>query len=161
MAKGYDVLIEDINKLLKSNRVYIAAINGVFVKQRTRIFQEGNSSDGSKIGSYSTKKTYIGHTRQAKFVGKTKFEGGYREYKVLLGRGGGSFVNLRDTDQMLFDLGPTVINDSEFGIGFSNDFNGNKKEWMEKKYGKEIFATTDQEDEMFLKILDFELNKGE
>jgi hypothetical protein len=157
VAKGYDVLIEDINKMLKSNRVYIAALNGVFVRQRIRIF--GNSSNGSKIGSYSTKKTYIGRGRQAKFVGKTKFEGGYREYKVLLGRGGGSFVNLRDTDQMLFDLGPTIISDSEFGIGFNNEINGKKKEWMEEKYGKEIFATTDQEDETFLKVLDFELNK--
>lgn len=159
MATGFDTLIDEVNRKLKDNRIYLTALNGVFVEQRRRIFQQGRSSDNSKIGEYSTKPTYISRTKQTKFVGKTKFEGGYREYKTLLGKGGDIGVNLRETDQMLFDLGPTVIGKNEFGIGFDNQFNADKKEWMEKKYGKDIFATTPEEDELFMTILNNEINR--
>jgi hypothetical protein len=157
-SRGYDVLISDLNKLINSERAMIAAVNSVLVKHKTRIFQEGLAANNSKIGDYSTKPTYISVNRQAKNVGKTKFEGGYREYKTLLGKGGGALVNLRDTDQMMFDLG-TTVSKNEYGIGFNNDFNADKSKWMEDKFNKDIFITSDQEDELFVRVVQAEIER--
>ena len=157
-VKGYDILISDVNKMLGMERAMIAATNTVMVAQKKRIFENGNDASGSKIGTYSTKKMYMSKSRQAKNTGKTKFEGGYREYKSLTGKES-SFVNLWDTGQMRMDLGTTVISRSEYGIGFSNDFNADKAEWNEERFDKEIFITSDEEDELFVKVIEFELDK--
>lgn len=61
---------------------------------------------------------------------------------------------------MMMDLGTMVVGPGEYGIGFNNDLNGDKKEWMETKYGKDIFGTTQQEDEIFLRVVEFEINKN-
>lgn len=151
-VRGYDVLISDINRLIRSERIYIGAVNSVLAAQKERIFVNGQSSNGSKIGSYSTKPISISRKNQARSTGKTYFKGGYREYHSLIGKGSG-FVNLRNTDQMMMDLGTTVTG-NEYGIGFNNTINGDKRDWMEEKYGKEIFNTTDQEDDIFIKVIE-------
>lgn len=157
-ANGYEVLIADLNRLINLDRAGIAAVNSVLVKQKTRIFQSGLDANNGKIGQYSTKPTYISVKRQAKNTGKTKFPGGYREYKTLLGKGGGPIVNLRDTDQMMFDLG-TSVGKNEYAIGFSNQFNADKSNWMEDKFKKQIFISSQEEDEIFVKVLEAELDK--
>ncbi len=159
MAANYGPLIEDVNKMIQMNQVYVAAVNTVMAEQKKRIFQEGKATNESQIGQYGTKPISIAKDKQAKNTGKTYFKGGYREYKSLVGKGA-SFVNLRNTDQMMMDLGTTVVSSSEFGIGFNNEINGNKVTWMEDKYNKDIFATTDKEDELFLNVVNFELNKS-
>lgn len=156
-VKGYDELINEVNKMLQTDKIYLAAVNTVLAAQKKRIFQDGNSTTG-KIGTYSTTPISISKKNQAKNTGKTYFKGGYREYKSLVGKGS-SFVNLRNTDQMMIDLGSMVVAPKEYGIGFQNDFNGDKSGWMEKKYSKEIFATTEEEDNLFVNVVDFELNK--
>ena len=158
MVKGYDVLIADLNRIISNDRVMIAATNSVLAMQKKRIFEDGKASNESKIGSYATKPISISKKRQAKITGKTYFSGGYREYKSLTGKEAG-FVNLQDTGQMMIDLGSTVVGPNEYGIGFSNTFNADKSEWNETKYKKEIFATTDREDDLFIKVLEFELAK--
>lgn len=158
MVTGYEVLIADINRVLQNERVLIAAANSVLIRQRDRIFNQGKASDESKIGQYGTKPISISRNRQAKQTGKTYFKGGYREYKSLTGKESG-FVNLQDTGQMMMDLGTTVVAKGEVGIGFSNQFNADKSEWAEEKYKKEIFASTDDEDELFSKVIEFELDK--
>lgn len=157
MVKGYDVLIADINRIL-SNGVLVAAVNSVMAMQKKRIFEDGKASNDSKIGTYGTKPISISKGRQAKQTGKTRFRGGYREYKSLTGKEAG-FVNLQDTGQMMMDLGTTLVGRNEVGIGFSNTFNADKSEWNETKYKKEIFATTESEDDLFIKVLEFELGK--
>lgn len=157
-SKGYDVLIKDINKLLKNDRVMIAATNTVLAEQKKRIFQKGLASNDQKIGTYSTDPISISRKNQSRNTGKTYFKGGYKQYKGLTGKGN-SFVNLRNTDQMMMDLSTFVLGKNEYGIGFTNDFNANKAEWMEDKYNKEIFATTNKEDNLFVKVVEFELNK--
>lgn len=158
MAANYNELIDDVNKVLQMNAVYVAATNTVLAAQKRRIFQDGKAANESQIGTYGTKPISIARDKQAKNTGKTYFKGGYREYKSLVGKGA-SFVNLRNTDQMMFDLGTTVVSPKEFGIGFNNELNGNKVTWMEDKYNKDIFATSDKEDELFLNVVNFELNK--
>lgn len=151
-VRGYDILINDINRLIRSERIYIGAINSVLAAQKERIFVKGQSSDGSKIGTYGTKPISISRKNQSRNTGKTYFKGGYREYKSLIGKGS-SFVNLRNTDQMMMDLGTNVAG-NEFGIGFTNTFNADKRDWMEEKYSKDIFNTTDQEDDIFIKVIE-------
>ena len=158
MAQGYEILISDINRMLSNERVMIGAVNSVLVSQKKRIFQDGKASNETKIGTYGTKPISISRSRQARQTGKTRFPGGYREYKSLTGKES-SFVNLQDTGQMMMDLGTSVIGFGEYGIGFSNGFNGDKSEWNEKKYKKEIFATTEKEDNLFIKVVEFELER--
>lgn len=158
MVTGYEILIADINRLIQNERVLIAAVNSVLAAQKDRIFKQGNATDGSKIGRYSSKPISISRGRQARQTGKTYFKGGYREYKSLTGKES-SFVNLQDTGQMMMDLGTTIIGRGEVGIGFSNQFNGDKSYWAEEKYKKEIFFTSDDEDNLFDKVIQFELDR--
>lgn len=160
MAKGYDKLISQLNKLIVNDRAGIAAVNSVLAQQKKRIFQQGKDSNGSKIGSYSTTPISISKKNQARQTGKTYFKGGYRQYKSLIGKGSGT-VNLRNTDQMMMDLGTTVVARGKYGIGFSNPFNADKAEWNEERYEKEIFNTTTQEDNTFVRVYEFEIKKIE
>jgi hypothetical protein len=157
-VKGYDALINQVNAMIRNKNAGLAAINSVLAAQKKRIFQQGRASDESKIGTYSTKTISISKKQQAKNTGNTYFKGGYRQYKSLIGKGS-SFVNLRNTDQMMMDLSTQLIAENEFGIGFNNDFNSDKMEWMEEKYKKEIANTTDKEDNLFVKVFEFEINK--
>jgi hypothetical protein len=158
MVTGYEVLIADINRVLQNERVLIAAANSVLAAQKDRIFNKGDATNGSKIGQYSTKPISISRRRQARQTGKTRFTGGYREYKSLTGKEA-SFVNLQDTGQMMMDLGTTIVGRGEVGIGFSNQFNADKSYWAEEKYKKEIFFTSDKEDDLFDRVIQFELDR--
>lgn len=157
-VKGYDALIRQVNAMVNAKNAGIAAINSVLAAQKKRIFQNGKASDESKIGTYSTTPISISKKSQAKNTGKTYFKGGYRQYKSLLGKGA-SFVNLRNTDQMQMDLSTQVVGNNEFSIGFNNEFNADKMEWNEEKYGKKIADTTVKEDNLFVKVYEFEINK--
>lgn len=160
MAKGYDKLIVQLNKMIVSDRAGLAAVNSVLDQQKKRIFQQGKDSSNGKIGSYSTEPISISKKNQARQTGKTYFKGGYRQYKSLIGKGANT-VNLRNTDQMMMDLGTTVVAKGKYGIGFSNQFNADKAEWNEERYDKKIFETTTQEDNTFAKVYEFEVNKIE
>lgn len=159
MVTGYEVLIADINRVLQNERVLIAAANSVLAAQKERIFKKGDATNGSKIGQYSTKPISISRRRQARQTGKTRFPEGYREYKSLTGKEA-SFVNLQDTGQMMMDLGTTIVGRGEVGIGFSNQFNADKSYWAEEKYKKEIFFTSDKEDDLFDRVIQFELDRS-
>lgn len=160
MAKGYDKLIVQLNKMIVSDRAGLAAVNSVLAQQKKRIFQQGKDSSNGKIGSYSTEPISISKKNQARQTGKTYFKGGYRQYKSLIGKGANT-VNLRNTDQMMMDLGTTVVSKGKYGIGFSNQFNADKAEWNEERYDKKIFETTTQEDNTFARVYEFEINKIE
>jgi hypothetical protein len=157
-VKGYDALINHVNAMIRDKRAGIAAVNSVLAAQKKRIFQDGKASNESKIGTYSTTPISISKKSQAKQTGKTYFKGGYRQYKSILGKGA-SFVNLRNTDQMMMDLSTQLVAVNQFGIGFNNEFNAEKMEWMEEKYGKKISDTTNKEDDLFVKVYEFEINK--
>lgn len=144
--------------MIRDRKAGIAAVNSVLAAQKKRIFQDGKASNESKIGTYSTKPISVSRKSQAKNTGKTYFKGGYRQYKSLIGKGS-SFVNLRNTDQMMMDLSTQLVSVNEYGIGFNNEFNADKSEWMEEKYKKDIFSTTNKEDDLFLKVFEFEINK--
>lgn len=158
MVTGYEVLIADINSVLRNERTLIAAANSVLAAQKDRVFTRGRAANESQIGNYSVKPISISRSRQARQTGKTYFKGGYREYKSLTGKEAG-YVNLQDTGQMMMDMGTTVMGTGKVGIGFSNQFNAEKSYWAEGKYKKEIFTSSDKEDDLFTRVIDFELNK--
>lgn len=151
-SRGYDILISDLNKLLKNDRVMIAATNSVLAEQKKRIFQQGKASNEQRIGVYSTNPISISRKSQSRNTGKTYFKGGYKQYKSLSGKNS-NFVTLDNTGQMKMDLSTFVLGKGEYGIGFNNDFNSDKRDWMEEKYGKDIFSTTSKEDNLFERVV--------
>lgn len=148
----WDDEINNLNALLASDKGMRVALTSVLALQKRRIFQNGQSGDNSKIGTYGTKAASISKKQQAKQTGKTYFKGGYAEYKSLIGKNPG-FVILRNTDQMMMDYGMFVLGNNQWGLGFNNDTNFDKSQWMEDKYKKEIFSPTTEEDQVLETIL--------
>ncbi len=136
----------------------VSALTTVIAEQKDRIFNKGKDAFNSKIGSYGTNPISISKKNQSRNTGKTYFKGGYKEYKGLIGKGNNT-VNLRNTDQMRMDYQVLVLSKSEWGLGFTNDFNADKADWNEERFEKEIFATTTKEDNLFDKVFQFELDR--
>lgn len=160
MVKGYDALISQLNRMMQTDRIMVAALSTVLAGQKKRIFQDGKDASSSKIGSYSTKPISISRKAQSRNTGKTYFPGGYREYKGLIGKGNAT-VNLRNTDQMMMDYGVHILGRKEYGLGFNNPFNFDKSEWNEEHFDKEIFAESDADSKTFERVFEYELNRIE
>lgn len=147
----YSKIIDKLNAAIKDERFQRIAASTVLASYKQRIFAQGQDAKNSKIGTYGTKPISISKKNQARQTGKTYFAGGYAEYKTAIGRNPG-YVNLRNTDQMMMDLG-LIRNGANFSFGFQNNINGDKSVWMEKKYDKEIFNATQQEIDLFSQTL--------
>lgn len=152
MANDWDLVISDLNKIKQNSIIVRRALSTVLAKQKQRIFVEGKTASGSKIGTYSTRKTSIGKRKQARNTGKTTFPGGYAEYKRLIGKNPG-FVILRDTDQMMMDYGLEILGVDTYGFGFNNTLNFEKSQWMEEKYKKRIFDESASEGKLLMDLL--------
>lgn len=140
-----------VAKAIRSPRPRKIAATTALALQKDRIFSKGQASDGSQIGQYSTNPISISKSKQARNTGQTYFKGGYSEYKTAVGKNPG-YVNLRNTDQMMMDYG--VIQDGdEVGLGFQNDVNRDKSNWMTDKYGKDIFDLNDREVDASINVL--------
>jgi hypothetical protein len=157
--REYNLIISELNGLMNVDRTMRVALTTLLALQKRRIFQEGQTAGNSKIGTYSKKKISIATKNQAKDTGKTYFKGGYAEYKTLIGKNPG-YVNLRNTDQMMMDYSVHVLGSNEYGLGFNNDFNFNKTQWMEEKYNKDIFDESTQEGDALENLILIELNKA-
>lgn len=152
MANGWDQVIEKTNKALKTDNAIRAGVSTVLALQKQRIFTEGKDSKGNQIGTYSTEPASISKKNQARQTGKTYFPGGYAEYKTAIGKNPG-YVNLQNTSQMALDYS-MQIGDGEYGIGFNNEFNYNKSEWVEKHFDKEIFFESEKERNAMLNVME-------
>lgn len=141
----WDDEIKSLNALLASDKGMRIALSSVLALQKRRIFQAGQAADGSKIGTYGTNPESISKKQQAQNTGKTYFKGGYSEYKSLIGKNPG-YVILRNTDQMMMDYNMFVLGNNQWGLGFANDTNFDKSQWMEDKYKKDIFNDSAEED---------------
>lgn len=143
-------LTKKIERYAKSQTSLRVALSTTLAIHKPRIFQFGLDASRNKIGTYSTKPTYISAGRQARQTGKTKFVGGYAEYKRDVGKNPG-YVILRDTDQMYADYG--IVFTGNFGFGFKNKHNFEKSQWMEEKYRKKIFGLAKNEINVLAKTL--------
>jgi hypothetical protein len=156
VAKEIEDLIKRVRTAVTSDQVMRASLSTVMAIHKPRIFQSGQDSAKSKIGKYSTKPISISKNQQARNTGKTYFKGGYAEYKSAIGKGGD--VNFRNTDQMQMDYG-IVQNGNQFGFGFQNDENYKKSQWLQEKYGKDVFDLSDQEVDVLISTLQAEVEK--
>lgn len=154
----WDDELKSINALLASDKGMRTALTTVLALQKRRIFQNGQDAGNSRIGVYDTKPTSVSKKQQARNTGKTYFKGGYSEYKTAIGKNPG-FVILRNTDQMMMDYGMFVLGGNQWGLGFSNDTNFDKSQWMEEKYKKDIFDQSPEEDQTLETILNSALDR--
>lgn len=158
MANEYLSMIDKLNGATRSERIMRIALSSVLAIHKPRIFEKGLDGTDTKIGTYSTKPISISKKNQARNTGKTYFKTGYAEYKKDIGKNPG-YVNLRNTDQMMQDYGLRISGNS-FGMGFQNDFNYDKSQWLEVKYKKSIFDHDDLELKVLADVLTFEVTKA-
>lgn len=158
MANEFTQLIDKINAVVRSDRNMRVALSTVLAIQKPRIFEQGFSAKGAKIGTYGTKPISISKSRQARNTGRTYFKGGYAEYKSAVGKNPG-YVILRNTDQMYGDYG-LIGSGISFGFGFQNSFNYNKSQWMENKYQTKIFDLSRYEENTLADVLVRQLKTG-
>jgi len=161
----------------KNNVVRIVATT-MAAKVAKRIFVNGQSADGGKIGTYSTKPIYVDPKNSPKkFSGKGKndkraskdhktryFEDGYKGFREFIGRES-SFVNLSLSRHMAnsftsgIDNKLPVATPLGYGIGFLNSEYTDRANYFETKYGKRIFALTELEKDSVKKVAEQEVHK--
>lgn len=130
-------IVNKVNAAIRSDKIRRIALMSTLAKHKPRIFTDGLSDDGSKIGNYSPA------------TAKLKSEKGRNP----------GFVNFTDTGQMVSDYG-LVIEGETYAFGFQNEFNAQKAEWLSDKYKKTPFHASDEEVEVLLNVLIDELNKA-
>lgn len=148
-----------------------------------RIFERGQATSGAQIGQYSTKPTLVGSssfkTKGAanKIFGSTAkraaqewrrvgghnlvlLPGGYKEIRRLEGLETG-FVNLRWTNNLQSDFRASIQKrkPTQYVTGTNRDDNAEKIGHLEDHFGKEIFAPTEQESDIFVTVQNRELEK--
>lgn len=157
MANEWSIVLKKMQDLTTFNRAVKIAVQTVATEQKKRIFLDGEAVSG-KIGAYSTNPISISKKNQARNTGKTYFKGGYAEYKTAISKNPG-YVNLRNTDQMYFDYSFFDLGSNTLGIGFNNEVNYNKSQWMEEKYDKQIFQQSPKEENILNNVINFEIGK--
>lgn len=161
---------------LQDSRLYDTAIRtaatSVLGEMKTRIHEQGKAADGSDIGTYSKKPIYvsitanpgksfgrpIGKSGKSKFAsGKKKgqdhksryFPQGYSEYKTAIGRNQLGKVNLSLSGQLNSQLA-LIATSRGYGLGWPDDEKLKRSAFLEKKYGKKIWALAGKEKEIAL-----------
>ena len=150
MANEFTAVLDKINTVVRSDRTMRTALTTVLAIHKPRIFEQGFSAKGVKLGTYSTKPISIARSKQARNTGQTYFPGGYSQYKSAIGKNQG-FVNLRNTDQMMGDY-RLIGSGQNFGFGFQNNENYKKSQYAEQKYGV-VFDLSRYEDEVLADTL--------
>ena len=110
----------------------LRAISTTMLAQtKDRIHEFGLNAAGSKIGTYSN--------RYLELRKKPVAEGGANDSDPN--------IRLTFTGQMQNDYSIVEISDTEYGLGFQNQFNAQKADWVENTYaqGGKIYALTDTE----------------
>ena len=130
-----------------------------------RVFTDGKASDGSAIGSYSTKPIYISKKNSpVQNAGEPKektlfFPGGYRQFKSDIGRGDG--VNLKVFGRLQSDYLTPKKENTATGVRYDlkESPNAEKKAGAEKRFGKAIFDLTEKEKETVVNTVAFEVKR--
>lgn len=125
-----DVITEKLAKLADREYLLRPVAFDVIDLMTRRIHGQGLASNGGLIGNYSP--GYLG----------------YRERKA--NRGGDPKVIVSLTRQLENDWSVIATNKG-YGIGFLNELNFNKSQWVQETYQKRIFDMTTGEKEYALK----------
>lgn len=150
-------ILEDRNV---KDRIVTTATLAVEAKMKNRIFDQGVAQDGSKIGKYSEKPTYIknkqglpkfanvGKNGKSKFKnGKSKetryFGRGYFEYRAKVGRKNNT-VDLNLTSSLFLSL-KTGTKGGKIVLGFDNKEKGAIMDGHEERYFRIIASPSIEE----------------
>lgn len=123
--------------LQKTNKMELAVATSMLAVTSDRIFTQGKDANNSEIGNYS--KGYL----------KQRQKEGYSSSKKVI---------LQATRQMVNDFS-VISNSNSLGLGFKNQFNADKSEWVEDTYDKDIFKHTQEEKDTLNKLVDKEVSK--
>lgn len=178
-SKEFAIRLErKIKALEEDNKPFEIGVTTIISDLIPRVFEEGVSSDGGRIGQYdSSTPLYVNTSKNARIKnnpkgknGESKFKNGkpkvttyYENYKDFRQKQGceSSFVNLDLTGELQRDLanGLYKIDSNNFSLTVKQDINSKKIEGNEKRFGKEIFDLTKEEEEKLIDIIDKELQR--
>lgn len=160
----WDGFIAQQDKLMaeieRQGDIFGRAVSSVHSDIGVRVFSKGQSPQGDKIGSYSTKPISISADQSPKSFGSKKskfFPGGYKEFRSFAGRESG-FVNLGLFGQLQSDYlnGLRKVNASTWVAETKNPANDKKLEGARDKYG-DVFELSAAEAKKLQEIWDKEL----
>lgn len=162
-------------------RVVASSLIGVVGE---RIHEKGLAADDTLIGQYSTKPIYVslsanvgsnklfgkpvGKTGKSQFESGEKkgqlhkskyFERGYSQFKTEIGRNRLGSVNLSLSGQLNQQLTIKPTSDG-YGYGWPDSEKIKIARGHEKKYGKNIWALTEAEKELMIKVAEKELKNA-
>ena len=141
---------------LKSDKIMKLAVYSVTQRRIVRIFEDGKTSQGIRIGEYND--TTPVNISQEDAPKKIKAGGRYRSYKAFrqaMGRES-NFVNIRLNNRLQSDLAnaslskattkladnkPIKVDNHRYIVTLKNQENIDKIESLERKYGKIIDLT--------------------
>jgi hypothetical protein len=174
-------LLEKLTALLPGSTGYNSMMRVAAVKAlqsvKQRIHAGGLAADGSDIGTYATKPIYIstvtgtgkgfaqpmGKSGKQAFTGGKKkgqphtsqyFAGGYNQFKTAIGLNEIGKVNLTLTGELCNQL--TVLPNTTgtgYALGWPNEQLQQRALALQAKYGKPIWALTQQERSETLNVL--------
>lgn len=169
MAKTPEQLAEQIAKatseiIREQQQIVVEAMLEFNADLKTRIFLDGQDNGGQKIGSYSTEPYYASlkqrqvktsrlrgqgkNSKDPKFKnGKPRksmyLQGGYSEFRQVVGRQN-AYVDLDLTGQLRESIG-LGSTEGNVVVGIRSELEAKKAEGNEKRFGKVIFAPTEEE----------------
>lgn len=140
-------------------RIRIPAANKLLAATKNRITQEGRASDGSKIGSYSTKPAYYSRKQ---FVNKGGFKGigksgrrtktmfianGYKGFRAAQGLET-KFVNMELSGDLMLSYVSDADSNANITQGLKTEKSARKRSGLEKRF-KPFLRSTKEEIEIF------------
>lgn len=125
---GLDTLKELLNIDAHKEDLLRTVASVAFEQISSRVFNRngGTNSSGSLIGVYST---------------------AYYRQRVKKENRTNKQINFIYSGQMQADFGIGAVSNDSLIVGFKNQFNANKRTWLEQRFGK-VFDLTKQEQEL-------------
>lgn len=140
-------------------RIRVPAANALLAATKNRITDEGRASDGSKIGSYSTKPAYYS---RKKFVKKGAFKGvgknggkprktmyiadGYKGFRGVQGLQT-AFVNMELSGDLMLSYVSVPKENGNITQGLNTQVSANKRAGLEKGFKPFLRSTKEEIDE--------------
>lgn len=132
MASEFDDLRRDLVGLYSNSKALRIAGLSLIAEQTERIFDRGQDSSGGRIGTYSP---------------------AYKKLRQRMGLDANKVV-LELTSAMRKDYSVLRVGETSIEIGFKQGFNADKAVWNEDRYGKDVFSTSEKEDNLFFRIFE-------
>lgn len=131
-------LVAKMRALEKTNKFEVSIATSMLAITSDRIFKQGKDADNTPIGNYS--KSYL----------KKRIKSGYPSSRQVI---------LQATRQMVNDFS-VISTGSSLGLGFKNQANAEKSEYVESTYSKDIFKHTKSELDSLQGLIDKGIKKA-